>query len=321
MLKKFFALGAAACLISVSVMAQDNPEPVPFAEVPAPEDAGAIRLYDGAAPGSEGSTLQEVWRNAGTERWATNVTVPTLLPVLPEAPAATRAAVIVIPGGGFQFVSMDNEGYSIAKWLAERGVAAFILKYRTMETPYEAAEFGAYMSALWGPPSDDPEADGSDERPVDVTQGIPFAIADAQTALELVKSKSDEWGYDADKIGMLGFSAGAITALGVTLSEDEGAPKPNYLGYIYGPMTAVDVPEQAPPMFAALAADDGLFAGQGFGIVEAWQSAGIPVELHYYQSGGHGFGSYKRGVPADDWFDQFMRWMEAQDLLAPPSSE
>ena len=313
MLTKFCALGAAACLMSGIVMAQDSADAVPFAEVPAPEDKDAIHLYDGAAPGSEGSTLQEVWRNAGTERWATNVSVPTLLPVLPEDPAASRAAVIVIPGGGFQFVSMDNEGYPIAEWLAERGVAAFVLKYRTMETPTEAAEFGAFMSALWAPQPGD--------APVDVTQGIPFAVADAQTALELVRSKSEDWGYDADNIGMLGFSAGAITALSVTLSEDDGAPKPDYLGYIYGPMTAVEVPEQAPPMFAALAADDGLFAGQGFGIVEAWQTAGAPVELHYYQSGGHGFGSYKRGVPADDWFDQFIGWMVAQDLLAPPASE
>ena len=313
MQKKLCALGAAACLFSGTVVAQDIADPIPFGEGPAPEDAGAILVYVGAAPGAEGSTLTEVWRNAGTERWATNVSVPTLLPVLPEDPAATRAAVIVIPGGGFQFVSMDNEGYPIANWFAERGVAAFVLKYRTMETPTEAAEFGAFMSALWAPQPGD--------APVDVTQGIPFAVADAQTALDLVKAKSDEWGYDADKIGMLGFSAGAITALGVTLSEDDGTPKPDYLGYIYGPMTAVEVPEQAPPMFAALAADDGLFAGQGFGIVEAWQTAGVPVELHYYQSGGHGFGSYKRGVPADDWFNQFIGWMEAQDLLAPPTEE
>lgn len=313
MFTKICALGAAACFMSASAMAQDNPEPVRFAQVQAPEDTGAILLYDGPAPGSETATLEEIWRNAGTERWATNVSVPTLLPVLPEDPEATRAAVIVIPGGGFQFVSMDNEGYPIADWLAERGVAAFVLKYRTMDTPTNAADFGAFMSALWAPQPGDPQ--------IDVTQGIPFAVADAQTALEMVRARSDEWGFDANKIGMLGFSAGAITALGVTLAEEESAPKPDYIGYIYGPMAAVDVPEHAPPMFAALAADDGLFAGQGFGIVEAWQTASVPVELHYYQSGGHGFGSYKRGVPADDWFDQFVGWLEAQDLLTPPATE
>jgi acetyl esterase/lipase len=310
MLKKIIATGLAASFMASIALAQDN---VPFAEVPTPEDAEALPLYEGAAPGSEGSDLEEVWRNAGTERWATNVTRPTLLPILPEDPAATRAAVIVIPGGGFQFVSMDNEGYPIAEWLAERGVAAFVLKYRTMETPTDPAAFGAFMSALWAPQPGDPQ--------VDVTQGIPFAVADAQAALELVRENSEDWGYDADKIGMLGFSAGAITALSVTLSDTTQAPKPDYIGYIYGPMDAVDVPEGAPPMFAALAADDDLFAGRGFGIVEAWQAAGIPVEFHYYQSGGHGFGSYKRGVPADDWFDQFIGWMEAQELLAPPQAE
>ncbi|MEM9179540.1 MAG: alpha/beta hydrolase [Pseudomonadota bacterium] len=308
----FRTLGAAALLLSFGLTGQAEEEGailVPFERVETPEDAGAIPLYDGEAPGSEGSDLEEVWRNAGTERWANNVTRPTLLPVLPEDPATTRAAVIVIPGGGFQFVSMDNEGYPIAEWLAERGVAAFVLKYRTMETPATQEGYIAHMNALWNPQPDD--------TPIDVTQGIPFAVADAQAALGIVQANAEEWGFDADKIGMLGFSAGAITALGVTTADADDAPKPNFIGYIYGPMTAIEVPENAPPMFAALAADDGLFSGQGFGLVEAWQSVGVPVELHYYQSGGHGFGSYKRGVPADGWFDQFVSWMSAQGLMAP----
>lgn len=306
----FRTLGAAALLLSFGLTGQAEEEGailVPFERVETPEDAGAIPLYDGEAPGSEGSDLEEVWRNAGTERWANNVTRPTLLPVLPEDPKTTHAAVIVIPGGGFQFVSMDNEGYPIAEWLAERGVAAFVLKYRTMETPATQEGYIAHMNALWNPQPDD--------TPIDVTQGIPFAVADAQAALGIVQANAEEWGFDADKIGMLGFSAGAITALGVTTADADDAPKPNFIGYIYGPMTAIEVPEKAPPMFAALAADDGLFSGQGFGLVEAWQSAGVPVELHYYQSGGHGFGSYKRGVPADGWFDQFVSWMTAQGLM------
>ena len=313
MLSKSLATGLAASLLMLTGHAQDSDQPLPFAEVPTPEDAKAIALYDGVAPGSEGVDLKEVWRNAGTERWATNVTVPTLLPVLPDNPDTTRAAVIVVPGGGFQFVSMDNEGYPIAEWLAARGVAAFVLKYRTMETPADQAEFTAFMSALWNPQPGDPR--------VDVTQGIPLAVADAQTALDLVREKSDAWGYDADKIGMVGFSAGAMTTLGVTLSASDTAPKPGFIGYIYGPMVAADVPEGAPPMFNAIAADDPLFQGQGFGLIESWQAAGSPVELHYYQSGGHGFGSYKRGVPSDGWFDQFVLWMEAQGLLAPPTNE
>lgn len=314
----FRTLSAAALMIMLAPngLADDEMQaPLPFERVDTPEDAAAIALYDGEAPGSEDSDMVEVWRNAGTERWANNVIRPTLLPVLPDDPTATRAAVIVIPGGGFQFISMDNEGYPIAEWLAARGIAAFVLKYRTMETPATQEGYIAHMNRLWNPQPDDAL--------IDASQGIPFAVADAQTALALVRENADEWGYDADKIGMLGFSAGAMTTIGVTLAEDEEAQKPDYIGYIYGPMAGIDVPIDMPlpPMFNALAADDPLFRGQGFGLVEAWEATGTPVEFHYYQSGGHGFGSYKRGVPADGWFDQFISWMAAQDLLLPAETD
>lgn len=282
-------------------------------KVPVQEDAGAIALYDGAAPGSESATQTETWFDIGTERWAANVTHPTLLPVLPDDPDSTRAAVIVIPGGGFQFVSMDNEGYPIAEWLAARGVAAFVLKYRVMQSPETADEFAAHMGRLFAPQPGDV--------PIDIGEGIPFAVADAQAALNLVRNNADEWGYDADKIGLLGFSAGAMTALALIQSEAEDRPHPDFVGYIYGPMGTANLPARLPPLFAALAADDGLFAGQGFGLVEDWQANGAAVELHYYQSGGHGFGSYQRGVTADAWFEQFLGWMEAQDLLVPTTHQ
>lgn len=294
-------LGVA--MTSLSAGAQDDGG---MKQVPAQHDEAAIELYDGAAPGSEDATQTEAWFDIGTERWVTNVTVPTLLPVLPDDPNETRAAVIVVPGGGFQFVSIDNEGYPIAEWLARRGVAAFVLKYRVMESPEGAEAFSAHMGRIFAPQPGD--------EPIDIRNGIPLAVADAQTALNLVRSKASEWGYDADKVGMVGFSAGAMTTLGV--STTEAGPKPDFIGYIYGPMVAVDLPNNVPPMFNAIAADDPLFQGQGFGLVEAWQTTGAPVELHYYQNGGHGFGSYKRGATADRWFDQFMAWMETRGLLA-----
>ncbi len=294
-------------LLSACALAQSG-----MTNVPVQDDRAAIALYDGVAPGSEAATVTEVWTDIGTERWARNVTQPTLLPVLPDPEIATGAAVIVVPGGGFQFVSMDNEGYPIAEWLADRGVAAFVLKYRTMETPAEAAAFEAYTGRMFAP--------ASEAERIDVTKGIPFAVADAQTALEILEARSDEWGLDADRIGMLGFSAGAVTTLGVTLAEGEG-PVPDFIGYIYGPMTSVEVPSGAPAAFIALAADDDLFGAQGFGIVDAWRKAGAPIELHYYQDGGHGFGSYKRGTTADVWFDQFMLWMTTRGLLEALGAE
>ena len=302
---KILSALAGVAMTTLSAGAQDNGG---MKQVPAQLDEGAIQLYDGATPGSETATQTETWFDIGTERWITNVTVPTLLPVLPDDPDQTRAAVIVIPGGGFQFVSIDNEGYPIAEWLAKRGIAAFVLKYRVMQTPEDADGFAAHMGRIFAPqPGDDP---------VDVREGIPFAVADAQVALNLVRSKASEWGYDTDKVGMVGFSAGAMTTLGVSTDAAESAPKPDFIGYIYGPMVATELPDQVPPMFNAIAADDPLFKGQGFGLVEAWQATGADVELHYYQNGGHGFGSYKRGATADRWFDQFVAWMETRGLLA-----
>ena len=276
--------------------------------VPAQVDEGAIPLIDPEAVGAN----TEIWTSIGTERWVRNVNHPTLLPVLPDPEKANGAAVIVVPGGAFQFVSIDNEGYPIAEWLAEQGVAAFVLKYRTMQTPVPEEELSEHIQRIFAPTPD--------MEPIDAMQGIPAAVEDAQAALRLVEARSEDWGVDTDRIGMLGFSAGAITTMAVTLDESD-APKPDFIGHIYGPMTSVDVPADAPPLFTALAADDSLFGRQGFGLVDSWVAAGKPVELHFYENGGHGFGSYKRGSTADAWFDQFVGWMTARGLMALPEPE
>lgn len=278
-----------------------------WTRVPVQSDPGAIPLYPGKAPGSEHAKQKEIWTNVGTERWARNVTQPTLLPVLPDPKKATGAAVIVVPGGGFVFVSMDNEGYPIARWLADQGVAAFILKYRTLETPAKEAAFADYLA------KEEAEENSAPKRRED---GSTFAVADSQAALKLVAARAGEWGVDPSRIGMLGFSAGAISTLATTLKNDPAA-RPSFVGYIYGPMTAVEVPADAPPLFAALSSDDGLFGAQGFGLIESWRKAGRPAELHYFDKGGHGFGSYKRGVTSDLWFDEFTTWMRDRGLLAP----
>ena len=99
-----------------------------------------------------------------------------------------------------------------------------------------------------------------------------------------------------------------------------GAPQPDFIGYIYGPMNLPFIPAKPPPMFTALAADDGLFGTQGFSLVEDWQAAGGAVELHFYERGGHGFGGYQRGVTADAWFEQFVAWMKMRGLLKSESA-
>lgn len=269
---------------------------------------GLVQTDETSGPAAENA---EIWSYMGpNEIWARNVTQPTLLPVLPEPEVATGAAILVIPGGGFRFVSMGNEGYPIADWLAAQGIAAFVLKYRVMATPADDVAFSTYMQQIF--------ERGAGDLDEDRTGAVGHAVADAQAALELIHARQEDWGLDPDRIGVLGFSAGAMTALGLIQAPEPG-PHPAFGGYIYGPMSAIEVADDAPPLFVALATDDPLFGAQGFGLVESWLRAGASAELHAYQGGGHGFGSKRTATTSDAWFGDFMTWLEVNKIMpAPP---
>jgi acetyl esterase/lipase len=285
--------------------------PMTFKRIARPAEPTAIPLYQGVAPGSESATQTEVWTEVtGGEKWVRNVTRPTLTPFLPKKGSGTGAAVLVIPGGGFQFVSITNEGWPIAQWLADRGVAAFVLKYRIDKTPDSEADFGQAMMARFQAP---PPSSSTTDRQFE--PAVALARADAQTALRMIRSNAAKWGVDPKRVGMLGFSAGAMTTLATTLANAPDA-RPDFVAPIYGMMTAVTPPPSPQPMFAALASDDPLFGKQGFGLIESWKNAGGSVELHYFEGGSHGFGSHKKGTTSDLWFGQYMAWMKARGLLS-----
>lgn len=244
----------------------------------------------------------------GQEVWIRNVTRPTLTPFLPKRGKANGTAVLVVPGGGFRFVSASNEGWPIAQWLADRGVAAFVLKYRTMSTPDSEAAFMGEMARLFAAPS----TDGTVEP--DMIAAGEVARADAQAALRMIRANAAQWKIDPARVGMLGFSAGAMTTMLVARADAPDA-RPDFIAPIYGEMLPVTPPANPQPMFAALASDDVLFNKQGFGLIESWQRAGGSVELHYYSGGGHGFGSKTQGTTSDGWFGQFTAWMQARGLL------
>ena len=249
----------------------------------------------------------EVWSDIGpNEIWARNVISPTLLPVLPNQRKATGAAVLVIPGGGFQFVSLANEGYPVAQWLADNGIAAFVLKYRTMDTPTDEKKFSEYLSQMY-----ELREEGDS---IDRSEGLRLATSDARAAIELIKSRSHQWNIDVDRIGVLGFSAGAMTTMNLLKSPDL-ASEVKFAGYIYGPMEQIDVPKQATPLFVALARDDELFSGGEFGLIESWIAADYPVEFHLYNGGGHGFGSKENGLTSDLWIEQFFAWLQSLNIV------
>lgn len=280
--------------------------------IPVPAQADAIPLYPAAAtpPGA----VPESWARLvadfpdGTHmdaRIARNVAVPTITPVLPDPAKATGAAVIVAPGGAFLSLSIDSEGYQVARWLADHGIAAFVLKYRLNPTP---ADDGAFMGLVGRTMAAATHADTVPELTA------PHAAEDALQALKLVRAGAARWKVDPARVGMMGFSAGSMTELQATIAA-HGPAGPAFMGYIYGPMTAIAVPVGAPPMFAALALDDPLFGHQGFGIVEAWRKAGVPVELHAYEHGDHGFGMGRPGTTTTLVMDEFRLWLETNGLL------
>jgi acetyl esterase/lipase len=142
-------------------------------------------------------------------------------------------------------------------------------------------------------------------------------IADANAAFALGRANAAKWHVDPDRVGMIGFSAGAMLTMATTLDNNNGGAKPAFIGNIYGPLGAVEVPADAPPLFAAVAADDPLFGNSNFGLIESWHKAKRPVEFHYYERGGHGFGMYNKETTSTGWFEAYVRWLGMHGYLRP----
>ena len=291
------------CAGAAPAMAQDDK----MAPMAIPSQPDAIVLGTGALPGA---TAPEAWHRQYGSVFARNVTVATLTPILPAKGKGTGAAVIVAPGGGFRTLSMSNEGWDVAKALAAKGVAAFVLKYRLNPTPVGMPEFEAEMAQMFS---------GRTRLPGQQDPAVTLApqIADARAAFALVRARSKEWKVDTDRIGMLGFSAGAMLTLSTALHGQDA--KPAFIANIYGPLTAVTVPADAAPLFIALAADDPFFANAGYGLIDSWKSAKRPVEFHLYEQGGHGFGMYPKTTTSTEWFDGFTGWLAMHGYLKAKS--
>ncbi len=295
------AIVAIACGLAQPATALDDR----MTPIPVPAQPNAIGLGTGPLPGS---TAPEAWHSQYGSVFARNVTVATLTPFLPDPAKATGAAVIVAPGGGFKTLSMENEGWDVARALAAKGVAAFVLKYRLNPTPQDMPAFEQSMRDMFSGAAKPP---GQGDPAVELAP----QIADARAAFALVRSHAKQWHVDPDRIGMVGFSAGAMLTMATTLYDHDA--KPAFIGDIYGPMTPVNVPADAPPLFVALAADDPIFGHAGFGVIDSWRAAQKPVELHLFEQGGHGFGMYPKETTSTGWFDEFVRWMAMHGWLKP----
>lgn len=278
-----------------------------------PKEPNAIPLGTG---GVDNQPAKETWFRQWGDPMARNITRATLTPFLPEPGKANGAAVIVAPGGGFRWLSMGNEGWEVAEALAKQGITAFVLKYRLQPTPESLDDFTAWMNRPRTPATVSSDSSKAIPTPRPPQQDLSNQLADAEAAYAMIVKRAKEWGVDTDRIGMIGFSAGAGLTMHATLNSK--IMHLAFIGPIYGGMGPVKVPENAPPMFNAIATDDFLFNGQ-FGVIDSWFKAGIPVEFHLYQNGGHGFGLGNPNRTSNRWFDAFIHWLDVNGFLAARS--
>jgi acetyl esterase/lipase len=254
-----------------------------------------LKIWDGVAPGSETWTQQEkVIENTPVGTVVLNVVTPTLTAYLPERSKATGTGVIVAPGGYCMALAISQEG-DVARWLQSRGIAAFVLKYRTIEKREE------------GIPKN-----------INMDEACKYGIADGIQAVKVVRQHAAEWGISPDRVGFMGFSAGAMVASGALLQKDAAA-RPDFAAPIYGGPFGVmpDIPAKLPPIFLAWAQDDDLAGRAVIKFYDSLKSAGNKPEAHIFSAGGHGFGMRKQGTPSDHWIDEFYYWLEAQGLTKP----
>lgn len=235
-----------------------------------------------------------------------NVTTPTLTVYLPNPALATGTAVVICPGGAYHILAIDHEGYDVAKWLAARGIAAFVLKYRLIATPDDDAEHEAQLSAKLVEPGLMRQLAASHE---------PLMRADVLQAIRTVRQRASEWQIHPQRIGVMGFSAGGHVTISAMLHYDDES-RPNFAAPIYPVYPiwsdATILPADAPPVFIALANDDEfgpLILNTVARVTDAWLQAQLPIEIHAYSQGGHGFGMMRRNLPSDGWIDRFYEWL------------
>ena len=253
-----------------------------------------ILLWPNGAPGSEGKTGDEVvTASASGELTVTNIHRPSIAPYLPSKETATGTAVIIAPGGGHKLLCTTHEGSNVAEWLAAHGIAAFVLKYRLAAAP------GSTYTV------DD------------------HAVADLHRAVQLVRNRAAEWNIQSSKVGVMGFSAGGeVCAIG-SMNFHPGNPeavdalekfsdRPDFQALIYPGRSSRIVPfKDSPPAFLVASANDRQDISEGLVKVYLdFKKVGVPVELHLYSSGGHGFG-YRPGKssPVDAWIVRFHEWL------------
>lgn len=281
-----------------------------------------IRLWPDGAAGSENWVFAEtVTVGRDDNRVIGNVRDPTLSVFLPDIDIATGAAVVIAPGGALRVLAFDNEGVKVAQWLNGKGIAAFVLKYRTLQQdPNRRPKAIPGMRGEVASPRQELLIRNANANPAPdddaLMEVLELAIADAAQALRVVRSNAAEWGVDPSRVGLMGFSAGGGVAIGTALRGYSDA-MPDFLVSLYGPsLMDVHPPDRAMPLFIAVGGSHFNVTNGCLALFDAWRSAGKSAEIHVYDGISSGFGMTQLGLPVDTWTDRLLDWMVAKDLTS-----
>jgi acetyl esterase/lipase len=259
---------------------------LPLARAADPEE---LPIWPGVPPGSEGytakETVQQRGKNGAMDRALRQISVPTITVYLPEKGTANGISLLLAPGGGYEHLTIDNEGNAIARRFVAQGFACMVLKYRLPHQPFTKED----------------------------------SLADAVQAIKLIRAHAQDWHIDPAKVGMVGFSAGGnLAALAGT--KPAKADRPAFLGLMYpvvepgfGP-----VPADVPPTFIMQAIDTSIGPDNSVRFYQWVVALKVPVELHLFTKGGHGFGLGKPGSSAAEWPELFVKWLTATKFIPSP---
>lgn len=291
-------LAAAICALSASAHTMEE-----------------IPLRAPLPPNTAQTTEEVIYRHnnyddRGFNRVVQNVTVPTLHVYRPDQPAPGGTALVVCPGGGYQYIAIDREGHALGRYFAARGITVAVLKYRL------------------------PDAGATKD-------GLPYSQQDALAAVQYVRSRAEEWGIAPRRVGILGCSAGGHLAGSVgILGQAANGTRPDFVALLY-PVILMDGPHVhqgsrtkllgagasaerraefslerqvrsgLPPFFLVHAKDDTGVPPQNSEVMAAaLRKAGVPVELMLVEKGGHGFALGRgAGTPSEPWKDAFLAWL------------
>jgi acetyl esterase/lipase len=312
-INKFYCAVVLAALVLAPVCQRPALGAEPAGWQPSPGYT-QIPIWPGVAPDVQSVPGPET----STDGAVTNVTRPTMTVYSPGG-RNTGAAVVVIPGGGFQGLAIDFEGTEVCDWLTTKGVTCVLLKYRVPSAPY-----------VWQ----------CDCRPHNRSISTP-SLEDAQRTLRLIRSHAAQWHIDSHKIGVLGFSAGGYLVAEVSTyfntglytpvdATDQESSRPDFAIAIYpghlalaensislNPNIKSHITAQTPPTFLLQNEDDHVDRIEDvLSYYMGLKAANVPVELHAYAQGGHAFGLRPSKLPVSGWPLLVEKWLGTIGMIS-----